>query len=235
MEAAVGRRPLARRRLHGGRALEVEHVGEIRERLHRRHRLLVVGEQAVEGAPQEAVDVVVRARDLGRARRGGSRSGRGRGSGGRSLDRVGARGIVDGGGRQGILLGGHVEIVDHDPLGVLRRRLQRDEGADVLEQLAEGDRLVDVVLGPGAQLAVLLEGLLAGLARHDHERHVLEQGILLQLVAHGEPVHPRELDGEQDEVGPVGGGGLEADVAVVDHQHGGPQAPELGAQLSGER
>ena len=159
-----------------------------------------------------------------------ARDRRGRSDGGAE-----GRRHLHGGRRHRIVVDRHVEVVDDDPLGVGRPLLQRDEGADVLEQLAERDRLVDVILGPGAQLAVLLEGLLGGLARHDDERHVLEVRVLLQLVAHREAVHPRQLDGEKDEVRPVGGGDLQADVAVVDHLHGGAQAPQLAAKLAGER
>ena len=108
-------------------------------------------------------------------------------------------------------------VVDDDrAVGVVRQRSERDERLDVLQELAERDRLVHVVLGAGAELLVLLEGLVARLRRHDDERHVLEVRVLLQLVANREPVHPRELDREQDEIRPVGGGLLEAQIAVVD-------------------
>ena len=50
--------------------------------------------------------------------------------------------------------------------------------------VAEADRRVHVVLGARAELPVLLEGLVARLARHDDERDVLKRRILLHLVAH---------------------------------------------------
>ena len=202
------------------------------ERLHGREDVLVVGEQVVEGPAEELVDVVVGARDL-RGAGGGRRGGLGLGRRGRRRGREGdvGRGLV------GHAAVREVEVVDDDAAPRLggRRRLEGDEGADVLEQLAERDRFVDVVLRPRPELAVLLEGLLAGLARHDDERHVLELRILLQLVADREPVHPGQLDRQEDEVGPIRGGDLQADVAVVHDLDGGAGATELGAELSGER
>ena len=74
--------------------------------------------------------------------------------------------------------------------------LQRDEGLDARQQVVERDGFVDVVLGARPQLAMLLERLVAGLARHDDERDVLQGRVLLELVADGEPVHARQLDGQ---------------------------------------
>jgi len=62
---------------------------------------------------------------------------------------------------------------------------------DVQEELAERDGLVDVVLRARSKLLVLLERFVARFGRHDDERHILEVRVLLELVANGEPVHPR--------------------------------------------
>src|SRR5205085_11842695 len=96
---------------------------------------------------------------------------------------------------------------------------RRNERRDALQQLAERDRLVDVVLGARAQLAVLLERLVARLARHDDERDVLQRRILLQLVADREAVHARQLDREQDQIGPAARGLLQPGVPVIDDLH----------------
>ena len=109
-----------------------------------------------------------------------------------------------------------------------------DEPLDVLQQLAEGDGLVDVVLGARPQLLVLLERLVARLARHDDERDVLEVRVLLQLVADREAVHPRQLDREQDEIGLLRGGLLQAHVSVVDDGGRASEVAELAPQLAGE-
>ena len=108
------------------------------------------------------------------------------------------------------------------------------ELVDVLEQLAERDRLVDVVFGARAQLAVLLERLVARLARHDDERDVLELRVLLQLVADREAVHARQLDRQQDQIGLVGRGLLQARVAVVDDGRRATELRELASELGGE-
>jgi hypothetical protein len=86
----------------------------------------------------------------------------------------------------------------------------------VLQEFPERDGLVHVVLGPGPQLLVLLEGLVARFARHDDERDVLQRGVFLELVADGEAVHPGQLDGQQDQVRPVGRRLLQPHVAVID-------------------
>ena len=55
-------------------------------------------------------------------------------------------------------------------------RLQADNER-LKAQLAERDGLVHVVLGPRAELAMLLERVVARFAGHDDERHVLERGL----------------------------------------------------------
>ena len=111
---------------------------------------------------------------------------------------------------------------------------ERGEGLDTREQVAKGDRLVDVVLGARPELAMLLERLVARLARHDDERDVLERRILLQLVAHREAVHARQLDGQEDEVRRRRGRLLEAGVSIVDDLHGAAELGQLVAQVGGE-
>ena len=127
-------------------------------------------------------------------------------------------------------------VVDDD--GAVRvgrgRRSDLDEPLDVLQELAERDGLVDVVLGARPELLVLLERLVARLARHDDERDVLEVRILLELVADREPVHARQLDGEQDEVRLLRRGLLQTHVAVVHHGGRASEAAELAPQLTGE-
>ena len=105
----------------------------------------------------------------------------------------------------------------------------------MLEQLTERDRLVNVVFGPGAQLSVLLEGLVARLARHDDERNVLQRRVLLQLVANGKTVHPRQLDRQQNQIGLVRHGLLQADVTVVDDLRSAAELSQLRPKLTGER
>src|SRR5262249_9530098 len=96
----------------------------------------------------------------------------------------------------------------------------------VLEELTERDRLLDVLLRARAKLLVLLERLVARLARHDDEGDVLEDRIFLQLVADRKAVHPRKLDRQQDEIGLVRRGGGESRVAVIDDLGGEAKATE---------
>ena len=105
----------------------------------------------------------------------------------------------------------------------------------MLQELAERDGLVDVVLRPRSQLPVLLESLVARLARHDDERDVLERSVLLQLVADGEAVHPRQFDGEQNEIGALRGCLLQADATVVHHAGAAAELSELVPELASER
>src|SRR6185503_10671853 len=96
------------------------------------------------------------------------------------------------------------------------------------------DGLTDVVLGTRAQLAMLIERLLAGVGGHDDERHVLERRVFLELVADGKSVHPGQLDGKEDEIGPLRRRRHEPGVTVVDHLRDHAQTPELGPELTGE-
>ena len=75
-----------------------------------------------------------------------------------------------------------------------------DERLDLRQERIEADRLVQIVFGPGAQAAVLLERLLRGVRAHDDQRHVLQRRVTLELVAHREAVHARQLDREQDQI-----------------------------------
>ena len=109
-----------------------------------------------------------------------------------------------------------------------------DEALDVLQELSERDRLVDVVFGAGPELLVLLERLVARLARHDDERDVLEVRVLLELVADGEAVHARQLDRKQNEIGLLRGGLLQTHISVVHHGGRASEAAELAPQLAGE-
>jgi hypothetical protein len=81
---------------------------------------------------------------------------------------------------------------------------------------------------------MLLERLVARLARHDDERDVFERGVLLQLVADREAVHAGQLDRQEDQVGLVGSSLLEADVPVVDHRRAAAELPELVSKLARE-
>ncbi len=65
---------------------------------------------------------------------------------------------------------------------------------------------------------MLLEDLgRVGVAREDHQRHRLEVGVLLDLLAHQEAVHARQLDGEEDQVRLVRSRPLEPRASVRDH------------------
>ena len=98
-----------------------------------------------------------------------------------------------------------VLVVDDDRDG-LRRGFgvvpgEVDKGPNFLDQLVERDGFVHVLFGARPKLSVLLERLFARLARQNDERNLAEDRILLQLVADREPVHPGQLDSEQNEVG----------------------------------
>src|SRR5262249_9459740 len=79
------------------------------------------------------------------------------------------------------------------------------------------------------------ERFVARLTRHDDERHVLEIRVLLELVADRKAVHPRQLDGKENQVGSVRRRLLEPCTAIVDDGGGAPQLAELASQLTGER
>ena len=129
----------------------------------------------------------------------------------------------------------HVERLGRRARGCRRRGApEGDERLDAREEVVPGDRLVDVVLGAGPQLAMLLERLVARLARHDDERDVLERRILLQLVADAEAVHPRQLDREQDQIRTAGRRLLEARIAVIDDVDVATEFLELGSELACE-
>ena len=69
------------------------------------------------------------------------------------------------------------------------------EGAiGLYDEILEIKGLSDVVLRMGPQLPVLLEGVFRRFGGQDDQRDRLELGVLLELVADGEPVHFRELD-----------------------------------------
>ena len=84
-----------------------------------------------------------------------------------------------------------------------------------VDQRRQGDRLVQVLFSACTQLLVLLEGLFGRFAREDHERHVLERVFLLELLADQEAVHARQLDREQDQIGPAGHRAIDARVAIA--------------------
>ena len=129
--------------------------------------------------------------------------------------------------------GGCVVLIDHDPAEVARIRgvarrskgvpAQRNVRVDLAEQLSERDWLANVRLGARPELLVLLERLVARLARHDDERDVFEVRVLLQLVTDREPIHARELDRQQDQVRTLGLSLLQPRVAIVDHPDGAPE------------
>jgi hypothetical protein len=112
---------------------------------------------------------------------------------------------------------------------------ERHERPDVRQEVREGDGLAQVHLRPRLQPHVLIDHVVRRLAREDDERHARERRIPLQPVAHREPVHPRELGREQDEIGPVRGRDLHPHVPVVHHLDGAAEVPELRTELSRER
>jgi hypothetical protein len=128
--------------------------------------------------------------------------------------------------------------VDHLVGGVQLHRLfllERHQRADARQQIDEADRLVHVVLGTRVlEAAVLAEGVLVRVAAHDDQRDALEAGVALELVAHREAVHTRQLDGQQDQVGAVVGGELQALGGVTDHGHGAGLLLESALQLIGK-
>jgi len=96
-------------------------------------------------------------------------------------------------------------------------------------------RLVDVIFRARPKLAMLLERLVARLARHDDERDVFEIRVLLELVADRKPVHPRELDREQDQIGFGGRGLLQTCIPIVHDQRRTAEFSQLGSKLARER
>ena len=63
----------------------------------------------------------------------------------------------------------------------------------------------------------------------------LSAGSFFSLLQTEKPFMRGSSIDEQDEIGPIGRGGLQPDVAVVDDLRDEPEAAELGPELAGER
>jgi len=83
-------------------------------------------------------------------------------------------------------------------------------------------------------LPVIVEGLLVGLARQQHERDFLELRVATNLAADPEPVAVRELDGQQDQVGLVLVSRLESALRIGSELHITAKRCETGLHLTGE-
>ncbi len=184
-------------------------------RRERRHRRRVGGvlphHQGVEGALGERVDLVVHLGALGRLGRRGD-----------GLD------LLD-------LLERDLHRVVGEVEGRLDRLGERHQLGQRLHERVRVDRLAEVLLGAGAQLAVLLEDLFGRLARQDDDRDARRLRVLLELLADEEAVHLRQLDRQEDQVRALRRRALEARVSVVHEVDGGPPRHESLSDDPGEQ
>ena len=120
-----------------------------------------------------------------------------------------------------------------DLVGQVERR-QAEQAVHLGEQLFDLERLEQVILRPGAQLAVLGERLLSGFRGHDDQRDPLELRVLLQPVADGVPILVRQLHTEQDQIRRVAPGLVQAVTAVTGDLHGEVVSSQLISNVLGE-
>src|SRR5260221_5791663 len=99
----------------------------------------------------------------------------------------------------------------------VRRAMSLAQRLDLLEQVALGQRLGDVVLGALSQAPDLVRLLVLGGA--DDHRDVLGLFLARDRARRLEAVQPRHYHVHQDEVGLLALGALDRGLAAIDQQH----------------